>query len=70
MQEEVQEEPPTETQEEVVETINIPLMSLENAASFLSEIEIFLANPTEDDEFILNAIRSLKKTCEKILIEE
>ena len=30
MQEEVQEEPPTETQEEVVETINIPLMSYSN----------------------------------------
>ena len=66
----MQEETSTETQEEFIQTINTPLMSVGNAASLLSEIEIFLASPTEDDEFILNAIRGIKKTCEKILIEE
>lgn len=67
----MEEEEIVETQEEIPQTSSSGFLLTEGEASdVLGQINTFLENPTVENDFVLDAIRKIKETCEKILEEE
>lgn len=66
----MEEEEIVETQEEIPQTSSGFLLTEGEASDVLGQINTFLENPTVENDFVLDAIRKIKETCEKILEEE